>query len=102
PAHAPGQSMPEKNLTGDRRVELANWLTAADNPFFARNWANRLWAHMLGRGVVEPVDDFRATNPPSNPELLDALAKSLFEQKYDLPPMRRAMAAPRVYKHSPS
>jgi hypothetical protein len=100
PAHALGQPMPGKNVTGDRRVELAKWLTAPENPFFARNWANRLWAHMLGRGLVEPVDDFRATNPPSNPELLDALAKSLIEQEYDLRAMLRTIAASRVYQHS--
>jgi hypothetical protein len=100
PAHALGQAMREKNIAGDRRVEFAKWLTASDNPFFARNWANRLWAHMLGRGVVEPVDDFRATNPPSNPELLEALAKSLVEQKYDLRAMLRTIAASRVYQHS--
>jgi hypothetical protein len=100
PAYALGQSKPAKNVAGDRRVELAKWLTAADNPFFARNWSNRLWAHMLGRGLVEPVDDFRATNPPSNPELLDALARSLIEQKYDLRAMLRTIAASRVYQHS--
>jgi hypothetical protein len=100
PAHALGQPMPEKNVTGDRRVELSKWLTAPDNPYFSRNWANRLWAHMLGRGLVEPVDDFRATNPPSNPQLLDALASSLIEQKYDLREMLRTIAASRVYQHS--
>jgi hypothetical protein len=55
---------------------------------------------MLGRGMVEPVDDFRATNPPSNPELLDALAKSLIEQKYDIRAMLRTIAASRVYQQS--
>lgn len=100
PAYALGQPMPEKNIAGDRRVELAQWMTAPDNPYFARNWANRLWAHMLGRGLVEPVDDFRATNPPSNPQLLDALARSLIEQKYDLRAILRTIAASRVYQHS--
>jgi hypothetical protein len=100
PAYALAQQMPEKNVAGDRRVELARWLTAPENPYFARNWANRLWAHMLGRGLVEPVDDVRATNPPSNPHLLDALAQSLIEQKYDLRAMLRTIAASRVYQHS--
>ena len=50
-------------------------MTRPDNPWFARNLANRVWAHFLGRGLVEPVDDVRATNPPTNPELLDALAR---------------------------
>ena len=48
-------------------VVLADWLTAPDNPWFARNLANRVWAHFLGRGLVEPVDDVRATNPPTQP-----------------------------------
>ena len=68
----------------DPRQALVDWMTAKDNPFFARNVANRFWAHFLGRGLVEPVDDVRATNPPTNPELLDALAKQLIDNKYDL------------------
>jgi hypothetical protein len=62
---------------GKQRRALANWLTAPTNPWFARNLANRMWAHFLGRGLVEPVDDMRLTNPPSNAELLDGLAKYL-------------------------
>src|SRR5262249_40285015 len=57
-----------------RRQVLAGWLTRPDNPFFARAAVNRTWYHLFGRGIVEPVDDFRSTNPPSNPALLDALA----------------------------
>ena len=99
-AYALGDPMPEKNPAGDRRRELARRLTAPDNPYFARNWANRLWAHMLGRGIVEPVDDFRATNPPSNPELLDALAAELIRAKYDLRSLLRTIATSRVYQQS--
>ncbi|WP_254510353.1 DUF1553 domain-containing protein [Anatilimnocola floriformis] len=99
-AHPLGQPMPEKNVAGDRRVELAAWMTSPDNPFFARNLANRLWAHMLGRGLVEPVDDVRATNPPSNPELLTALAKHLTEQKYDLRAALKSIAMSRTYQQS--
>ena len=54
------------------------------NPFFARAVANRYWAHFFGRGIVDPLDDMRVTNPPSNPELLDALAKDLVDSKYSL------------------
>ena len=61
----------------DRRRKLAEWLTAKDNPFFARNIVNRFWGYLMGRGLVEPLDDMRATNPASNPELLDALADGL-------------------------
>lgn len=99
-AHPLGQPMPEKNVTGDRRVELAAWMTSPDNPFFARNLANRVWAHMLGRGLVEPVDDVRATNPPSNPELLTVLAKHLVEQKYDLRALLKTIAMSRTYQQA--
>ncbi|HEX5271915.1 MAG TPA: DUF1553 domain-containing protein, partial [Gemmataceae bacterium] len=85
---------------GDPRGALADWMTAPDNPFFARNLANRYWAHFLGRGLVEPVDDVRATNPPTNPELLDALAKSLVEGKYDVKRLIRTITASRVYQLS--
>ncbi|HLQ44359.1 MAG TPA: DUF1549 domain-containing protein, partial [Planctomycetaceae bacterium] len=72
-AHPLGELMPSTSPPGDRRKLLADWMTAPQNPFFAKNLANRMWAHFLGRGIIEPVDDVRLTNPPSNPELLDAL-----------------------------
>ena len=99
-AHALGQAMPKDNPAGDRRTVLAAWLTSPENPFFARNIANRVWAHFLGRGLVEPVDDVRATNPPTNPELLDALAKDLIESKFDLHHLIRSITASRVYQSS--
>ena len=99
-AHPLGERMPAKIEPGDRRSELAEWLTNRRNPWFARNLANRVWAHFLGRGLVDPVDDVRATNPPSNPELLDALAAYLIENKYDLHYLIRSIAASRVYQMS--
>jgi hypothetical protein len=99
-AHALGTAQPEKNPAGDRRRVLADWMTAADNPFFARNIANRVWARLLGRGLVEPLDDFRATNPPTNPELLDALGKHFVESRFDLKALIRTITASRVYQHS--
>jgi hypothetical protein len=99
-AHALGSEMPAANPAGDRRLALAEWMTKPDNPYFARNLANRVWAWMLGRGLVEPVDDVRATNPPSNPELLDALAEYLVEQKYDVRKLITLIAASRVYQTS--
>jgi hypothetical protein len=99
-AHALGQPMPEQNPAGDRRLELAAWMTAAENPFFARNLANRVWAHLLGRGLVEPVDDFRETNPPTNPQLLDALAEKLVQSKFSLRSLVREICASRTYQHS--
>ncbi|MGK0187347.1 MAG: hypothetical protein ACI9R3_003134 [Verrucomicrobiales bacterium] len=84
----------------DCRKELAQWLTAPDNPWFARNLANRLVAHFFGRGLVEPVDDVRATNPPSNPELYDALAKHVVDVKFDLKQIIRTLTASRTYQLS--
>lgn len=78
-----GQST-NADIVGDRRTELAQWMTAANNPYFAKNIVNRLWAHFMGRGLIEPVDDIRATNPPSNPELLDALATEFIASGYNV------------------
>lgn len=99
-AHALGTKMPSAGSVGERRLILAEWMTAPDNPFFARNLANRTWAHFLGRGLVEPVDDVRATNPPTNPELLDALAKHLVESKFDFKQLVRTITASRTYQLS--
>lgn len=87
-----GQQMTPKFLGGDtpeignndRRAVLAGWLTAPDNPWFAKNIANRVWEQFMGRGIIDPVDDVRVTNPPSHPELLDQLAAKLVEYEYDL------------------
>lgn len=101
-ARALGSPQPGVHTPGspDRRPVLADWLTAPDNPYFARNLANRVWAHFLGRGLVEPVDDVRATNPPTNPELLDALAQHLTESRYDLRQLIRTITQSRVYQLS--
>jgi hypothetical protein len=97
-AHALATSMPEKSTEGDRRAALADWLTRPDNPWFARNLANRTWAYFLGRGLIEPVDDVRATNPPTNSELLDALAKHLVDSKFDGKHLIRTITASRTYQ----
>ena len=86
----------------DPRERLVDWMVAARNPYFARAVANRYWAHFLGRGLVEPVDDMRATNPPTNPELLDALAKELVENRYSLKHLIRTICKSRTYQLSPS
>ena len=77
----------------DRRRALSEWMTAPENPFFARTIVNRLWAHYFGRGLVEPIDDHRATNPASNEKLLDALAAEFRRQKYDLKAFTRTLLA---------
>jgi Protein of unknown function (DUF1553)/Protein of unknown function (DUF1549)/Bacterial Ig-like domain (group 2) len=84
----------------DRREVLADWMTAPTNPFFARAIVNRLWKHFLGRGLVEPVDDFRVTNPPTNEALLDALAEDFIRHKYDLKHLFRTIVSSRVYQLS--
>jgi hypothetical protein len=82
----------------DRRARLADWLTRGDNPYFAPSLVNRVWYHLLGRGIVEPVDDFRATNPPSNPELLDALAKEFGRNGCRLKPLIRSILNSQTYQ----
>jgi hypothetical protein len=79
---------------------LADWLTADDNPYFARVIVNRVWADLMGRGLVEPVDDLRATNPPSNGPLLDALAAEFRKQRYDLKKLLRTIMTSHVYRLS--
>lgn len=81
----------------DARETLAAWVTAKENPFFARAIVNRVWADLMGRGLVEPVDDLRATNPPTNAALLDALADDFRKQNYDLKKLIRTMATSYVY-----
>lgn len=85
---------------GDPRRALAAWIRDADNDLFNRNIVNRLWAHLLGVGIVEPVDDFRATNPPANGPLLEALADRFTEHDRKLRPMMRDICNSRVYQLS--
>jgi hypothetical protein len=83
----------------DPRESLANWMTSPENDYFARVQVNRLWATLMGRGLVEPVDDLRSTNPPTNPELLDALAKDFRDSGYDQKHLLRRIALSRAYAH---
>ena len=90
------------NVAGelDRRDAFADWLTGENNPFFARVEANRLWSHLLGRGIVEPFDDFRDTNPPTNPPLLDALAEDFRKSGYDRRHLLRVILQSNTYQVS--
>jgi hypothetical protein len=99
-AYPLGEEMPEANPQGDRRQQLAAWFTSGDNPWFARNMANRAWAHFMGRGLVEPIDDVRLTNPPSNPELLDALGQYLADNEFDFRRLIAAITASATYQRS--
>jgi hypothetical protein len=82
----------------DRCRELADWLAAKDNPYFARNLANRLFAYLMGRGLVDPIDDLRATNPASNPELLDALTHEFIQGGFDQKKLMRLILTSRLYQ----
>lgn len=84
----------------DGRAELVEWLTGSDNPYFAKAIVNRLWKAMMGRGLVEPVDDFRATNPATHPELLTALADDFVANGYDLRHTLRRIALSAAYARS--
>ncbi|MEZ5941765.1 MAG: DUF1553 domain-containing protein [Planctomycetaceae bacterium] len=84
----------------DRRAAFADWLTKPDNPFFARAAVNRIWGHLLGRGIVEPVDDFRDSNPPSNASLLDELAKQFVEHGYSRKWIIHQIVSSRTYQRS--
>lgn len=82
------------------REKLAAWVTAPENPWFAKAAANRVWAQMFGQGIVEPVDDFGPNNPPSHPEVLDELAKAFVEHKHDLRFLARAISLSQTYQRT--
>jgi hypothetical protein len=82
----------------DARVALFEWMRANDNPFFARSFANRVWGHYFGIGIVDPIDDFSLANPPSNPKLLDALGQDFRDHKYDIRHLERQILRSRTYQ----
>lgn len=86
----------------DPRVKLAEWLTSPNNPYFAKAICNRIWGHYFGIGLVDPLDDMRATNPPSNPELLDALARDFTRHQFDLKHLMKTILTSSVYGLSSS
>jgi hypothetical protein len=99
PAPLDGEPL-DPAATADRRVALAGWLTAADNPYFTRTIANRVWAAFFGMGLVEPVDDLRASNPASNEPLLAALADYLVANQFDLKRLMRVILMSETYQRS--
>jgi hypothetical protein len=80
------------------RESLATWLTAKENPFFAEAMANRMWSYFFGHGIIDPVDDIRASNPPSNPRLLGALTKDFADSNFDLKHLIRTIVSSRTYQ----
>lgn len=100
PARALGAASADFTGISDRRQVLAQWMTAADNPFFARAIVNRVWAHYLGRGLVHPIDDMRVTNPATNEPLMVALERHLRASRFDLKALTRAILNSRTYQLS--
>lgn len=95
-----GGPQPEVAVGEDPRVALAEWLTEPGNPFFARSVVNRTWANLLGRGIVEPIDDFRESNPPVNEELLAGLASHFVKSGFDFRDLVRTIMKSRTYQLS--
>jgi uncharacterized protein DUF1549/uncharacterized protein DUF1553/Big-like domain-containing protein len=95
-----GADYPKFQPQEDRRARLAEWLTSSSNPYFAKAAVNRFWKELMGRGIVEPVDDFRVTNPPSHPELLERLAADFVELKFDVQKLMKRIILSRTYQLS--
>lgn len=95
-----GDERPEIKPGQDRREVLAEWMASPRNPWFARNLANIIWAHFFGVGIIDPVDDVRVSNPPSNPELLEELARRLTNYRYDFRKLVRDICTSRTYQLS--
>ena len=90
----------ETKENATRREQLAGWLTSPDNPYFARSYVNRLWGYLFGVGIIEPIDDIRAGNPATNPELLDYLTEQFIESKFDARHVMKLICSSRTYQLS--
>ena len=95
-----GSGQLETPTGADPRSTLADWMLTPENPYFAKAMANRVWGQFFGRGIVHPVDDFRASNPPSNPEMLEVLADDFAAHKFDLKHLMRRIMQSRLYQLS--
>ena len=98
PTKALGEKEASSLIVTDRRELLANWMMNESNPFFAKSITNRIWSHYFGKGLVEPIDDFRTTNPASNEPLLDELALHLKKNKYNLKALTKTILNSRTYQ----
>lgn len=97
---SPRPETKEANDSPDRLLQLAEWLAAADNSRFAATQANRIWFQLMGRGVVDPIDDFRATNPASNPELFDVLHRQFVAENFQTRSLMRLILRSKTYQLS--
>ena len=104
-----GQSTPPKfpfpcdfkaDEKATRREQLAAWITSKDNPYFAKSYVNRLWGYLFGVGIIEPIDDIRAGNPPTNPELLDYLTAEFVKSDFDVRHVITLICKSRTYQLS--
>lgn len=99
-AQVPFGAAKETQENEDRRKAFVNWLTAKENPMFAKSMANRVWSYFFGMGIIDPVDDIRASNPPSNPELLEALTKEFLASDFNVKELMRTICNSRTYQLS--
>lgn len=83
-----------------RREQMARWMTSKDNPYFARSYVNRIWSYLLGVGLIEPIDDVRASNPPSNPKLLDRMTDEFIKSGFNVQELIKTICKSRAYQHS--
>ncbi|MFN9976227.1 MAG: DUF1553 domain-containing protein, partial [Phycisphaerae bacterium] len=95
-----GDQIPAIAADEDPRLKLADWMSSPSNPFFARALVNRYWKHFFRRGLIEPEDDIRDTNPPTNPELLAALEKQFIESGFDLKQLVKVLTQSHAYQLS--
>jgi hypothetical protein len=100
PPAFPFECKHEEKDGATRRQQLAAWLTSPENPYFAKSYVNRLWGYLTGRGIIEPLDDIRAGNPPTNPELLDYLTKEFIDSKFNTRHVIALICKSRTYQVS--
>jgi hypothetical protein len=100
PTFLGGKALPRGDQATPHRAALARWLVAPENPYFARATVNRTWWRLMGRAIVQPVDDMHEANPPSHPELLDLLARRFVESGFDLKFLTRAIVLSRAYQRT--
>ncbi|OAI47917.1 hypothetical protein AYO44_08560, partial [Planctomycetaceae bacterium SCGC AG-212-F19] len=98
PPHFPYDVKFDAKPDASRREQLAGWITSPDNPYFARSYVNRVWGYLFGVGIIDPIDDIRAGNPPSNPELLEYLTKEFVEHNFDVRHLMKLIAKSRTYQ----
>lgn len=100
PPTFPYSSQFTADSSASRREQLAKWITSPDNQYFAKSYVNRVWGYLLGAGVIEPLDDIRAGNPPTNPELLDWLTKKFIESGFDVRLLTKTICKSQTYQRS--